>query len=245
MNWPIDTAVKPGTEVSGEAFGVTLRMRVNSPVAELQFGDSKWRVALPKGTDRIRFGPALGDSPWLLLPDPALIVPAEQTLKKNFMFPLHLDVAAVSGETATRIRTLSSPRQTRALYGPVDGGTLCWSVQEGADPAAFDVSVDGKTGACVGKLELRVTNRTSTPQEVSRVLIPVDMVGLYHEGDGAALLSDVSMLIASDAEASLKMEPPRNGSLLHDVEGGALAPTRRAFAFSPSYRNRTGLDYGF
>ena len=239
MQWPINIELPPGTRVEGSAFGEHITLDRHGDSIDLSIGKRSWAAGLPANGRKVLMGPALGERPFLLLPDPTLIVPAHSHLVVDFTIPMHLDIAVDD----VRVRTVAPPALSRALYGPVDSGVICWSIRP-LEPTFVELRIAGVTQQLGAKLRVSCENKSDAPVDVSRVMVPFDMVGLYATKTELRL-SDVTMAILGEAVAELTMEPPTGATILADVTGEPITPTRRIFAFSHTYRNRTGLDYGF
>ncbi len=239
VNWPLQIDLPESLEIKGSAYGHHITMVRRGDSLALCVGDQSWNVGLPSRAKQIRLGPTLGDLPFLIFPHPSVIVAPEAEVTLEVEVPLHLDLAA----GGSRLRTLAPLGLARALYGPVDDGKLCWSVHENA-AVLTELRIGGQAGRLSAVAAVTCHNRSTAPVEVTRIMVPQDMVGLY-DGEDRIHLSDVTMTIVGDAEAELTIEPANGGRLLTDVLGLPIEPARRAFAFSHTYQTRTGLEYGF
>lgn len=242
MIWPLDREIEDGKRHQGALCGRPFALTRDGATVLLEYDDEQWLVGIPEHTRFLRLGPSLGSSPFLIFPHPTLVVPAGQALVRTFRVPLHLDIAAL-GDHPVRLRELPPANITRSLYGPVDGGDVCWTVKQFDESEAF-LDLDGPRATLAGSVEIRIENRTARPHDVSKIMIPVDMIGLYDRA-GTLYLSDVAMTLTSDHEAELQMEAPARAKAMSNVLGVPMRPARRSFALSHSYRNKTGLEYGF
>lgn len=238
MKWPLNIACPNETAISGSAFGQHITLTRTGDSLTLNIDEDSWMVGLPVGANAVALGPALGTLPFLVYVRPRVIVPAGGEVSLALSVPLHLELAT----DAVRLFTIE-PVQSRALYGPVDGGTLCWSVHSNAD-VSTELRIAGHAAKVSAVAKITCCNDSADPVEVTRIMVPTDMVGLYSVGDGLQL-SEMTMTILGEAEAELTMEPATGGKPLADVLGRPIVPVRRSFAFSHTYRNRTGLEYGF
>lgn len=244
MNWPLKIDFPPDTTLTGTLFGERLAVVHRDGALALEHGDEHLVVGLPARTKSLLAGPALGALPYLILPDPPLVIPRQTELTVALRVPLHLDLAARGvGDAQARLRTIPPVGLTRALYGPVDAGVLCWSVR-GKSQVLPEIRLAGHAAELAATVRVTCESRGAPTVRVSRIMIPTDMIGLYETADGLQL-SDVTMTILGESDAELTMEPPPRSKPISDVLGAPLEPARRAFAFSHTYRNRTGLEYGF
>lgn len=248
MTWPIDMPLEDGARLKGTAYGVPLELSRHGLSLILRYDEKVWDVGIPEGSHHIRFGPSLGPLPFLLFPSPPLLIPSGCDLRRTFSVPLHLDIAVVAKQS-NRVRELTPHGFTKSLYGPVDMGTICWTVRP-AESLNREFSMGETAGSLAGSLHLTIENNADGPHGVEKIMIPVDMVGLYSGGDveqdrAMVQMSDVRMRLLGELTADLTMEPPRKAKQLPSVSGYPIRPSRRSFAFSHEYRNRTGLDYGF
>lgn len=242
MNWPLKIDLPAKGPVTGTVFGERLVFEKQHDTLSLILGETKWTVALPLAAKTLMFGPALGPLPYLLFPSPTLVLPSGTEIVRTFRVPLHLDLAA-AGSADARLRTIAPIGLTRSLYGPVDAGTICWSVRNDGD-VSMELRIGGEVRDLSAQVRLSCDNQSSTQVDVSRIMIPTDMVGLYQVATGLRL-SDVTMTVVGESDAELTMKSAEGGRALIDVVGQTISPVRRSFAFSHTYRNRTGLDYGF
>ncbi len=225
----------------GVLFGEDLGWEREGDLLHLWHGEEAWRVGLPAGATALRLGPSFGPLPFLLRPDPPLIVPTGLSVTHDFAIPLHAELGAVASKSL-RLKEFGPPDATRSLYGPVDFGWLCWTVRDIDRTRAR--ATFGTTLNLWASVRLTIRNHASGNHEVSKIMMPHESMGLYGH-DEELRVSNVQMTLLSDHAAELIMTDPSGAKPISDVSGVALSPTRRTFALSHSYRNKTGLEYGF
>lgn len=242
MIWPLELDLKDGQSYDGTLYGRPLALERRGMRLALGYDEHDWLVGIPENTQRLRLGPSLGPAPFLVFPTPPLVVPGGESIEQTFRVPLHLELAAVA-ETSVRLRELRPATLTRSLYGPVDGGAICWTVKA-LDEGVACLQLAGKTGDLTASLSATIENHTTHGHDVSKIMLPVDLIGLY-DRSGELFISDVQMVLLGDTEAELTMESPAKARAMNNVLGVPIRPTRRSFALSHTYRNKTGLEYGF
>ncbi|MGM0556066.1 MAG: hypothetical protein ACQEVA_06790 [Myxococcota bacterium] len=93
---------------------------------------------------------------------------------------------------------------------------------------------------------LTISNETHEPREVAKIMVPHDLLTLY-DSDGVILTSHLKMLLQSETEAELDFGPcpDAEASAIPDLQGRARINDGRKHLFDLTYRNKTGLEYGF
>ena len=275
--WPWDIELGAQTSVAIEAFGKALTVeRLNPSTLRYQYGDDPGEarlIGVSETTDLLRFVPTLGPIPLLIFPNTHLLCPAGSTARCYLRLPLHLQVGVGEAKSVKRIADLTPPTVSRALYGPVDAGTLCTSIHANNAPEinhleeSFGESAHAQlatrpievpaapadTEDVVFERELfaytllRARNTTEEPLEVSKIMVPAATVGLFHNGSHI-LTNEVVMRLRSEQEAELDFRncPDSSASAICDLQGrrSETAPQRTHF-FSHTYRSKTGLEFGF
>ena len=161
---------------------------------------------------------------------------------------------------------LPPKRSSKALYGPVDAGRLCRSVRSQpyisiaqACAEVYPVSTKGEEESGIEPpdevwladpppliMPMQIENTTQEPLEVSKIMVPLELIGMYQ--DHEALLSGamrMRLLSAQEAELSYVGAPTQEARAVQDLRGELMSPASRVQLFAHSYRNKTGLDFGF
>src|SRR5690606_4724085 len=96
-------------------------------------------VAIAQNADIVRFAPTLGERALLVFPKTKFLCPAGLELRTVFQIPVHLHIGVGTPSDIRLVEDLAPPTITRALYGPVDSGTICTSVRTrtAADIASY------------------------------------------------------------------------------------------------------------
>ena len=116
-----------------------------------------------------------------------------------------------------------------------------------ADAARCDPVVETVVPRPCCHLSIRVFNDTGEPQEVTKVMLPSSFLRLYEDDEGRLLTGSVLMHVSSDREASLEDGacPDPRARPLPDLQGQTPRPERLTLLFKHTYKNKTGLEYGF
>ena len=263
--WPIDIALPPVGQSArhtlyGELFELT---RQSETLLELCQGEhERHRVGINQSATTLRFIPYPGELPLLNLLDPKVLCPAKTQLELVLTPCLNLRVGVGHEESFVHLTDVAPKRQGRALYGAVDTGVLCTSLktphytsfeeadraQRGESRLRFTVNgvATSREGA-VAFTALRIVNTTPAPLEVSKVMLPLDMLGLYG-ASGRLYASRLAIKLLGPLEAQLEyLGPPAIERIkpLRDLYGAPMATSKKSFFFLHTYRTKTGLDFGF
>ncbi len=267
--WPHEHTMSEGEDalrgrLQGRAFTLT---RVNASWLHVQLHDEEERerpahiiVGVEDSARTIRFIPSLGPLPLLIFPKTRLLCPPQNTLPVVLSLPLYLRMGIGSGQRFALVSELEPPCMMRALYGPVDAGRLCRSIhsdiaftQDEAREAyhASQPPHDDEDGtlhlapkpAC---LALKIYNAMSEPLEISKIMIPVELLSLYQGADGTPQTTSMKMRLFGQQEAEISSDKiPEHTTPIADMNGTMPSPSRGSWMFSHSYRNKTGLEFGF
>lgn len=223
----------------------------------------------------VRLVPTIGPQPLLVFPRRTLLCPANSMLKTVLRLPLFIRVGVGTTKDVREIAIIKPPSTSRALYGPVDAGALCTSVKsdvgvtiDGLRAHAADDSISSATRVgqnsgddpemsredsrslsehdLVAFADLTITNETDEPKEVAKVMIPHDQLVLF-EADQVTRTSHLKMRLLSESEAELDFGPcpDTEASPIPDLRGRVPTSDGRKHLFDLTYRNKTGLEYGF
>lgn len=149
-SWPIDISFENGSHVKLRAFDEDLTLRrIHPTTLTYTFGERTTRrqgepestrlVAIAPNADIVRFAPTLGERALLVFPKTKFLCPAGLELRTVFQIPVHLHIGVGTSSDIRLVEDLAPPTITRALYGPVDSGTICTSVRTrtAADIASY------------------------------------------------------------------------------------------------------------
>lgn len=119
----------------------------------------------------------------------------------------------------------------------------------GDDPQLTDpapVEPDPIHNELVAFLWVRIHNATEGPLEVSKILVPVTNLHLY-QSQHHLLTNEMRMRLISKQEAELTIGscPDPDAVSVESAHGRYAMPDRRPQIFNYTYRNKTGLEYGF
>jgi hypothetical protein len=269
-SWPWDIKIGTNSALSFELLGSpVLFERLNPTTLRFQIGDdpSKSRlVGVTETTTHLRFVPSLGPIPLLVFLKNQLLCPSEATARYIVRLPLYLRVGVADDNHVRRIDELAPPHISKALYGPVDSGSICTSIHSpvapsledledvapeiGATLSARPLAADAEiadTRQLVAYTQLRVRNHTEEPHTVTKVMLPADTVSLY-QSDDHIYTNQVSMRLLSAHEAELDFLKCHvaDATALVDLNGERTdtGPKNRLL-FSHAYRAKTGLEFGF
>ncbi len=139
-SWPIDISFANGTHVKLRAFDerltlkrihpTTLTYTVGDPGAKRHGESESTRlVAIAPSANIVRFVPTLGERALLIFPKTKFLCPAGLEFRTVFQIPVHLHIGVGTATDIRLVEDLAPPSITRALYGPVDSGTICTSVR--------------------------------------------------------------------------------------------------------------------
>ncbi len=272
--WPWDIELSRGATISTEIFGQMLRVeRINATTLGYQFGDEAANarlIGVSETAQCLRFVPSLGPIPLLVFPEHQLLCPAKSTARCVLSLPLHLQVGIVEESGTKKIDEIPPPTISKALYGPVDAGTICTSVHapNGASiedvqreaalrdwthaPLARPVAPEMEASpederSLMAYTYLRTRNNTDEPLVVTKFMVPAGVVSLYQAGR-LTHTNEVSMRLLSAQEAELDFMrcPVADCVPLHNLNGERTDTTpKRRHIFSHAYRSKTGLEFGF
>ena len=231
-------------------------------------------VGVSDASSIVRLVPSVGPNPLLVFPQRSLLCPANSKLKTVIELPLFVQIGVGTPRDVREIAQLKAPTTSRALYGPVDAGVLCTSVRSNVGVSIDDLlrsrpgqesslvsTSDGDEPEISPKSEgavrvssdeltayasLTISNRTAEPREVGKVMIPQDLLGLF-EADGLIRTSHLKMQLLGEQEAELDFGtcPDPEARPIADLHGRERTTDGRKHLFDLSYRNKTGLEYGF
>ncbi len=272
--WPWDIDLAGQARVTVDVCGRMLSVeRLGKHTLRYQLGDDPANarlVGVSETDDLLRFVPTLGPMPLLVFPETPLLGPAGSTVRCVMRLPLHLQVGVGTQQSMKRVDELVPPGVSKALYGPVDAGTICTSIRAPNSTSVEAIEeldalprTPGSQTTChavedsrpasatrrelVAYTHLRARNKTDEPLTISKVMIPAQDVSLYQAG-GHTHTNEVSMRLSSAQEAEIDFLkcPVSDATGLVDLNGARtdVDPKKRHF-FTYAYRSKTGLEYGF
>ena len=207
-------------------------------------------VGIRESATHLRIIPHLGQDSWLLFPTQQFVCPAQSELRVVLLAPLCLEVGVGSLEGGFKSLGVFLPaRSSRALYGPVDSGTLCRAIHTEVHRTMAEVpgEVAHDSREIRGPqalMNLSVRNNTTEVLEVSKVMIPPTILGLYAQEERVHT-SLVSMQLLSAQSAEIHAQFPPKVNSLTDIQGRPLLGQSKITLFTHSYKTKTGLDFGF
>ncbi|MFP4598803.1 MAG: hypothetical protein ACLFVJ_11155 [Persicimonas sp.] len=272
--WPWDIDLAGQAQVTIDVCGRMLSVeRLDKATLRYQLGDDPANarlIGVSETDDLLRFVPTLGPIPLLVFPETPLLSPAGSTVRCVMRLPLHLQVGVGTQKSMKRVDEIVPPGVSKALYGPVDAGTICTSIRApnstsveaveeldmtprppGSQLRCLAIEAGGTAPATrhdlVAYTHLRARNKTDEPLTISKVMIPAQDVSLYQAG-GHTHTNEVSMRLSSAQEAEIDFLkcPVSDAAALVDLNGARtdVEPKKRLI-FAYAYRSKTGLEYGF
>lgn len=222
------------------------------------------RIGIDESATTLRFIPHPGQLPLLNFLDPHQLCPGRSTTDIVITVNLHTRMGVGDGENFRFLLDFPAAKEVpRALYGPVDAGLLCRSIrtphyasleqclsahdfgedtvqEEGVHPV-----LDFTPAAMV---QISIYNSTNLPLGVGKIMIPLDLVGLYQKNEHL-YLGRLAMKLLGPQEAELDYlgAPSIAGvsDAMRDLAGEPMIPLKKSFLFVHNYRTKTGLDFGF
>jgi|GEM_PF-5719619 len=266
-SWPIDIELPlPGEslELDIQHRKICLR-RSSDNQLELTGEAYKQGVVIGGSPDMTtaRFLPSLGTMPLLVFPKSRLLCPGHQSFEVAFSVPVYI-VMGLGSETRGFTRVIDFPpmRVPRALYGPVDSGIICRSVQteiyHSLAVARRQTSVSEETSSETGEsnpflsapppavLAIKLENTTSEPLDIIKIMAPLAHLNLYEE-DGDLLTNHLRMKLLGELEAELTSTGSASPEAipLKDLNGNPVVQDQRPTLFAHNYKQKTGLEFGF
>ena len=123
----------------------------------------------------------------------SIAVPPGESVAAVVQVPVDLGIYV--GRTLVRVVPI---RVKYALYGPSDMGELCRYVSEAL--------VDGLHRCLRAPLRISLSNVSRSTVSISRVVIPLEGLGLYLDGERAPVLTSVRASVRSQAHADVVTE---------------------------------------
>lgn len=265
-SWPIDIELPP----PGESLELAIQQRriclkrSSDNQLELTGEDYDQGIVIGGSPDMttVRFIPTLGGLPLLVFPKSRLLCPAHQSFTVAFAIPVYIVMGLGSGSGFTRVIEFPPPRVPRALYGPVDAGVICRSVHTEIyatlEKARAQTSISEETSSEADELHpllwapplavlmTMFENQTNTPLDITKVMAPQTQLTLY-EAKGDLLTNKLRMKLLGELEAELTSLGPASAEAvaLTDLNGMPVITEPRPTLFTHSYKQKTGLEFGF
>lgn len=208
----------------------------------------------------------------LVFPRRTLLCPANSQLKTVIDLPLFTKVGVGTARDIREITEIKSPLTSRALYGPVVAGVLCTSIKSNVGVSIRDLRGDDEPSTLAARssgddpeisavrgrghrlteqdltayVNVTVSNQTEKPLEVAKIMIPTDLLALF-DSDGVIRTGRVQMHLLSETEEELDFKgcPDTEANPITDLHGRERVSDGRKHIFDLTYRNKTGLEYGF
>ncbi len=265
--WPIDLPLpEPGEHTQTQVRGESLTLERHSPThLDVTHGDGPVRrIGISKSATTLRFIPHPGTMPLLNFLEPRLLCPSHTMLDVVITVDLLTRMGVSDGQSFAHLLDLGNDVHSKALYGPVDTGILCRSIHtphyaslehcrkahdfgEDTNESGDSTSHPLLTHLPMAMVHISIHNTTHAPLEVSKIMLPTELMGVYQQGEHI-YLGKLAMNLTGPQEAELDYGgPPRVDKIspVHDLNDHPMVPARKSFLFVHSYRNKTGLDFGF
>ncbi len=151
-------------------------------------------------------------------------------------------------ERETGLQPLPMVESTQRMQAlPPGSARFADEGEEGRPPQSGDKGLDLLlAGSLTCFLQLRIRNASDAHREVTKVMVPTEILNLYQR-EGVLLTSRLTMKLLSAHEAEISAEgPPAEGAQqIAELDGKTVAQDRRTLLFLHSYRAKTGLEFGF
>lgn len=264
--WPIDLALpEPGEHYTHHVHGEDLSVARHSPThLDVTYGThTQLRVGIDKSATTLRFIPHPGAQPLLNFLEPRLLCPARSHIDVVITVELHTRMGVGRDEQFVHLIDMGLRQQPKALYGPVDAGIICRSIhtphyasleqcrhehdfgEETSD--SLDTAHPVLTHAPMAMVHVSLSNVTTLPLEVSKIMVPLELIGLYQHQDHL-YMGRLTMKLVGPHEAELDYAGPpdiKGVEPLRSLDNSAMIPAKKTFLFVHNYRTKTGLDFGF
>lgn len=265
MTWPVDRALpeRGGAPleltVQGRRIGMS-RVGPEHLSYRPEAGADEVLVGVEESASIARFIPTMGPLPLLAFPRSRLLCPGRGQLSVWLVVSIYVELGVGRPDAPLQaVDAFAPPRVPRALYGPVDNGTICRSAHS---PVAVDLERARAQLDTLGEdepgphpqlvapspalLPLEIQNTTEAPLEVSKIMLPRNLFGLYeHEGDLLMGRYRMTLLGPQEAQLSFQGAPVEGSSPIHDLSGQPVEPELKPLLFVHTYRTKTGLEFGF
>ena len=210
----------------------------------LSAGSDQFLIGVQDSATTLRLIPTLGPLPLLVFVRPTLRCAPGRSLIVELDIPLYLTLGVGAHSTHfTPVHEVSPTGVRRAVYGPVDAGVICRSVYTHAATELHTRDADDFSA----RLRLSVQNAAQTTLEVTKIMLPIEHLSLFqHPTEGiTAGAVRMKLLGPKDAELDFSPSPTKDTVPVLGLNGERNERSRAPLLFTYTYKNKTGLEYGF